>query len=181
MHEESFLSSWLRDDGKGKRKKRILVGSSGRRVALSLYRVCQTQAKREREALGEEGEEMKCPKRRVMRVESEETQDYVRESLALSREEAEERGPVPSAISIPQKPFLWYDNRPSEEALSFWQFSSVVTEEGEESYTTTLCQQCYNKNLMAKGDAPLTKLQWFAVHTRSGVATRQCKCKADGC
>ena len=29
--------------------------------------------------------------------------------------------------------------------------------EGEESYTTKLCQQCYNKSLEAK---PLTKWQW---------------------
>ena len=36
--------------------------------------------RREREAPGEEGEEIKCPKREVIRVESEETKDYVKES-----------------------------------------------------------------------------------------------------
>ena len=46
---------------------------------------------------------------------------------------------------------------------SFWQFASVVVEECEESNTANLCQRCYNKNMMAKGDAPLTKLQWYAV------------------
>ena len=55
------------------------------------------------------------------------------------------------------------DNRCSEKALSFWQFASVVVEEGEESYTANLCQQCCNKNLMAKGQAPLTKWLWYAV------------------
>ena len=34
-------------------------------------------------------------KRKVIRVESEETQDYVRETLAISHEEAEEMGFVP--------------------------------------------------------------------------------------
>ena len=70
---------------------------------------------------------------------------------------------MPSAISIPQKPMFWCDNRCSEDALSFWQFASVVVEEGEESYTADLCQQCYNKHLMAKGDAPLTKWHWYAA------------------
>ena len=29
---------------------------------------------------------------------------------------------------------------------------SVVKKEGEESYTTNLCQQCYNKSMVAIGD-----------------------------
>ena len=41
-------------------------------------------------APGDEGAEIQSPKRKVIRVESEETQDYVRESLNLSRDEAEE-------------------------------------------------------------------------------------------
>ena len=41
-----------------------------------------------------------------------------------------------------------------------WQFASVVIEEGEKSYTTNVC---YNKILVAKGDKPLTKWQWYAV------------------
>ena len=99
----------------------------------------------------------------MTRVESEETQDNVRESLDLSREEAEEVSFVPSGISTPRKPLFWCDNRCSEKALSFWQTASVVIEEGEESHTTNLCQQCYNKNLVAKGDKPLMKWQWYAV------------------
>ena len=51
------------------------------------------------------------PKRNVIRVESEETQDYVRESCHLSREEAEEISVVPSAISVPPKPMFRCDNR----------------------------------------------------------------------
>ena len=58
---------------------------------------------------------------------------------------------------------LGWQNRCSDKALSFWQFVSVVVEEGEESNTANLCQQCYNKHLMVKGEAPLTKWQWYAV------------------
>ena len=51
----------------------------------------------------DEGAELQGPQRNVIRVESEETQDHVIESLNLSREEAEEISFVPSAISIPQR------------------------------------------------------------------------------
>ena len=84
----------------------------------------------EREAPGEEDEEIKSTKRKVIRVESEATQECVRESLDPSREEAEEKSFVPSAISIPPKPMFRCDNRCSEKALRFWQFASVVTEQG---------------------------------------------------
>ena len=80
------------------------------------------------EAPGEEGAEIQSPKRKVIRVESEETQDYVREALNLSRDEAEEIRFVPSAISIPRRPMFWCDTRCSDKALRFWQFDSVVVE-----------------------------------------------------
>ena len=74
------------------------------------------------EAPGEEREEVKSPKRKVIRVESEETQDYVREAKDMNQEEAEERSFVPSATSVAQKLLFRCDNRCSEETLSFWQF-----------------------------------------------------------
>ena len=86
----------------------------------------------------------------------------MKESLDLSREEAGEISFVPSAISIPQRRMFGCDNRCSDKALSFWQTASVVAEDGEESYTANLCQQC-NKKLVAKGDAPLKNWQWCAV------------------
>ena len=94
-------------------------------------------------------------------MESEETQDYVREATDMNQEEAEEISFVPSAIGVPQKPLFRCDNQRSEKTFSFWQFASVVIKEGEESYTTNLCQQCCNKYLEAKGDKPLTKWQWY--------------------
>ena len=109
-----------------------------------------------------EGAEVQSPKRKVIRVESEETQDYVRESLNLSQDEAEEISFLPSAISIPQRPMFWCDNRCSDKALRFWQFASVVVEDVKESYTANLCQQ-YNESLTAKGLAPLKNWQLKAV------------------
>ena len=46
----------------------------------------------------EESAEIQSPKRKVFRVESEETQDYVCETPAISQEEADEVGFVPSAL-----------------------------------------------------------------------------------
>ena len=46
---------------------------------------------------------IKSPKRKVIQVESEETQDYVREAKIAEQKELEERIFVPSAVSVPQK------------------------------------------------------------------------------
>ena len=98
---------------------------------------------------GEEGEEIQSPKRKN-RVESEETQDYVREAKDTGQEEAEGLSFVPSAISAPRKSMFRSDNQCSKKTLSFWQLASVVIQEGEEPYTTNLCQKCYNDSLKAK-------------------------------
>ena len=58
---------------------------------------------------------------------------------------------------------FWCDNRCSEEALRFWQFASVVVDDGEEAHTINLCQQCYNERLTAQGQALLKSWQWKAV------------------
>ena len=89
-------------------------------------------SRRQSEAPGEECEEIKSPKRKTSRVESEETQDYVREANDMDQEEGEEISFVPSAISVPQKPLFRCDNQCSEKTLSFWQLALVVIKEGEE-------------------------------------------------
>ena len=48
-----------------------------------------------------ESAEIESQKRKVIRVESEETQDYVCEMLTISAEEAEELAFVPSALTEP--------------------------------------------------------------------------------
>ena len=49
----------------------------------------------------EENVEIQSPRSNATRVESEETQDHVRETLAISQEEVEEMGFVPSALGEP--------------------------------------------------------------------------------
>ena len=90
--------------------------------------------KADRHARGEDDEEIQSPRKKVIRVESEETQDYVRESLNLTRDEAEEINFVPCAISIPQKPMFWGDNRCGEgvlflERLKARKFTKVAEKE----------------------------------------------------
>ena len=107
-----------------------------------------------------EGEEIRSPKRKVIRVESEETQDYVREGKSTEQEEEEERTFVPSAVSVPLKPLFRCDRQCSGKTLSYCQLASVVVNEGDEAYTTNLCQKCFNKHLQAKGEEPLKNVKW---------------------
>ena len=82
----------------------------------------------------EERVDIPSPNRKVIRVESEETLDHVRETLAISQEEAEEMGFVPSALGEPRRPIFWCDNRCSENAIRYLQIASLVVEEGGEGY-----------------------------------------------
>ena len=82
--------------------------------------------------------ETQSSKRMVIRVESEETQDYVRGMLAISQEEAEELAFEPSALSKSRRSIYFCDNRCSEKAVRYWQFASVVVEEGGEAHTVNL-------------------------------------------
>ena len=66
-----------------------------------------------------EDEEISCPKRKVIRVESEETQHHVREEMSTEFEEEEERTFEPSAISVPRKPMFRCDKQCSEKTLSY--------------------------------------------------------------
>ena len=102
-------------------------------------------------------------------MESEETQDYVREANDMDQEEAEELSFVPSAISVPRRHLVCCDNQCSEKTLSFWQLASVMIQEGEESDTTNLRQKCYNESLKAKGDEPLTRWRWHEFVERKGA------------
>ena len=65
----------------------------------------------------DEGAEVQSPKRKVIRVESEETQDHVRESLNLSQEEAEEISFVPlHVVSLSWKSTAFGGAQPVESA-----------------------------------------------------------------
>ena len=76
----------------------------------------EAEMKVDGEVLQEESFEIQSPKRKVIRVEPEETQDHVRETLAISQEEAEEMGFVPSALIEPRGPIYWCDNRCTEKS-----------------------------------------------------------------
>ena len=91
----------------------------------------------------------------MVRVESEETQDHVRETLAISQEEAEEMGFGPSALGEPREAIHWCDNRCSEKAIRYWQVASTVVEEGGEARTINLCQQYDNEKLVQQGTQQL--------------------------
>ena len=121
-------------------------------------------SRRGREMLNED-EEIRSPKRKVIRVESEETQDYVKEGRSTEKEE-EESTFVLSAVSVPLKPLFRCDRQCSEKTLSCWQLASVVLNEGDEAYTTNLCQMCFNKHLQAKGEEPLTNVKWSRLWKR---------------
>ena len=41
------------------------------------------------------------------------------------------------------------DSQCNERTLSLWQVASVVVNEGDEAYTTNLCQVCFNKHVEA--------------------------------
>ena len=65
-----------------------------------------------------------------------------------------------------------------EETLSFWQIASLVIKEGEDSYTTNLCHQRYNKYLEEKGEQSLTS--WQEYQSVEQKAHRGRLCKNDG-
>ena len=82
----------------------------------------------------------------------------MRDAKSTELAEEEERTFVPSALSVPLKPLFRCDNQRSEKTLSYWQLASVVVNEGDEAYTTNLCQNCFNRHLQAKGEKPLSNM-----------------------
>ena len=102
----------------------------------------------------------------MIRVESEETQDYVRESLAISQEGADEVGFVPSVLREPRGIYYWCDNCCSDRALRYMQIASMVIEESGEARTSNLCQRCCNEKLVQQGKQSLKSKEWREVVAR---------------
>ena len=103
-----FVSyNWNCEDGKGQFEKlRALPGQTVKITRREGQDQAKVERKVDRNAHGEEGEVIQSHRKKVIRVESEETQDHVRESLDLGQEEAEYISFMPSAISIPQRPMF---------------------------------------------------------------------------
>ena len=96
---------WNGVDGIGKVKAatgRYGQKSQGRKENIKQ----KMEEKVDGKAPSEERAEIQSPKRKVIRVESKETDDDAREPLNLSRDESEEMSFVPSAISIPHRPMF---------------------------------------------------------------------------
>ena len=80
----------------------------------------------------------------MIRVDSEETLDYVREAKSTEYDVEEERTFEPSAVSVPLQPLFRCDNQCSEKTLGDWQLESVVFNEGDEACTTNPCQKFFS-------------------------------------
>ena len=158
--------------GSGSAGNHYRVGCGGRhscgRGRRKPSRACRikTGSLEEREAPNEEGEEIESPKRNVIQAESGETQDYVTEAKSMEHEEEEESRAEHGERSAKASVSLW-------KSLSYWQLAFKVVSEGDEAYTTNLCQMCFNKHLQAKREEPLTN-----VMERQVVKIR---CIAEGC
>ena len=100
---------------------------------------------------------------KMIRVVSEETQDYVREALAISQEEADEMCFVPSALCEPRGAIYWCDNRCSEKAIRYWQRASMVLEDGGEARTINVYKLCYSAKLEQQGKQQLKLCEWNKV------------------
>ena len=97
-----------------------------------------------------EGEEIGSPKRTVVRVESEETQDSVKEGKSTEQEEEEKKTFVRSVVSVPLKLLFRCDRQCSEKTLSYWQLASVVLDEGDEAFTTKPVSGVFQQTLAGK-------------------------------
>ena len=126
----------------------------------------------------EESFEIQSPKSKTIRVESEETQDCVRETLAISLEEAEDMGFVPSALGEPRGPTCWCDTRCSEKAIRYWHTASRVIEGGE-ARIVSLCKLCYNATLVRQGKQPLKLWEWKEVLEKQAHRGRLWKVPSD--
>ena len=102
----------------------------------------------------------------------------MRESLNLSRDEAEEISFVSSAISIPQRPMFWCDNRCSAKALRFGQFASTVIDDGVQFVPAVLqreldgtgpgaVQELAVEGSGGKEGASWQTLEWRKTNTRN--------------
>ena len=119
-------------------------------------------------ALHEASAEIQSLRRKMIRVESEQPQDYVRETRAISYAEAEEMGFVPSALGEPRGAIYWCDHRRSEKAIRSWEMASMVIEERGGARRFNLCQQCSHGKLMQQSKQPLKLWQWkFVVEKKA--------------
>ena len=109
-----------------------------------------------------ESVETKSSKGKVIRVESEETQDHVCGMLVISQEEAEELAFVPCALSEPQGSIFSATivavTKLSGTGSRRWCLKRVV-----KPTQLNLCQQCHNEQMVQQGEPRLNSWQCRAV------------------
>ena len=96
----------LEPEGEAEEPEIIIVSDAVDLDGESRHEQVEAKLSRRGREMLNEGGEIRSPERKVIRVESEETQDYVREGKSTEYEEEEERTFVPSAMSVPLKPFV---------------------------------------------------------------------------
>ena len=100
----------------------------------------------------------------MTRVESEEPQGHVCEMMT-SQEEAEEFAFVPSALSEPRGSICFCDNRCSEKAVRYWQFASVVIEDGGKAPLSQFVSAVLQR---ADGAARQAEVEFLAMESSLG-------------
>ena len=101
-------------------------------------------------------------RRAVIRVESDETQDHVMERRRCGyprKEEVEEIGFVPSAVSEPLWALHLCDNECCEQGFKYFQLAAL-SEEGGAVRNINLCKQCYNERRVQQGEQPVKAAEW---------------------
>ena len=109
------------------------------------------------------GEEIRSPKRKVIRVESEETQDYVREEKITEFEEEKQRTFIPSAVGVPLNPCFGVTSNAAQRTSAFgtwrrWRLMKAMKHFRPtcvRSFSATTCRQ--------KEKKPLSNVQWRQV------------------
>ena len=100
-------------------------------------------------------------------MDSEETQDFVRETLAMSQEEAEERLALGQVLQVSLEESITCATTVAVvKPLRFLQNASMVIEEGCEARTINLCHRCFNEKLVQQGKQSLKSKEWREVVER---------------
>ena len=97
------------------------------------------------------------------------------ETLAISQEEAEEVGFVPSALGEPRGALIGATIDAVKKAFRYWQTASMVVEQGGEAHTINLCRQCLNEQFGQQGRPRLKLWQGRGVVEKKAHQKRSWK------
>ena len=78
-------------------------------------------------------------------------------------------------MSVPLRPLFRCDKQYSEKTLSFWKLASVVVKKEMKHIRPTCVRSVSTKNLQAKGEEPLSNVQWGQVVEKKAYRGRMWK------